>query len=248
MELNIGNLILVASSILVVTFAIIWLRKKAKPPKKTPQVAITTTPLKDGLSKTRLGIWDKIASLLSNNSEDVQWEAIEEVLYSADLSVAMSQEILELLKKAKKTPEFKWQIFLKNYFLERLSPLYEKQQAQLSFLESPLPAIGVPHILMITGVNGVGKTTTIGKLAHFLSDKKNRKIVLAAGDTFRAAAKEQLQVWAERSKAEIVAGKEGGDPSAVAFDAMKMALEKKSDLLIFDTAGRLQNKTHLMDE
>jgi fused signal recognition particle receptor len=232
-----------AVSVLLVS-AIFFARRK-KRPVQAPLVAEVSTPdLSKRLEKTRTSIWGKIASLLESNDEG-KWEAIEEVLYLADLSVAMSEEILKLLKdKYKANSGESWQDFVKAYFVERLASLETKQAEELNHIKTRGPAV---PILMIAGVNGVGKTTTIGKLASWLTSE-SKKVILAAGDTFRAAAKEQLQVWADRAGATLVSGKEGGDPAAIAFDAVKVANTENADLIIFDTAGRLQNKSHLMEE
>jgi len=244
--------IYIALGLIVVTVAFFFIFKKPRTTQKesldqvpAPKpVPVRAATLADGLEKTRHSIWGRIASLL-HSQEASKWDSIEEVLYSADLSVSMSGEILSLLKEKYNVKSGEsWQTFLKEYFLKRLSPVILKQQDEFSFIESKNEHV---PILMIAGVNGVGKTTTIGKIASKLS-QNGKKIILAAGDTFRAAAKEQLQVWADRSGATLVAGKEGGDPSAIAFDAVKTAEAQNGNLIIFDTAGRLQNKSHLMDE
>lgn len=198
--------------------------------------------LKDGLSKTRKNFTEKIEGLvgLSTTIDEEFLEELEMLLVAADVGVATSEKIIGAVRQAAKSREIKSPDdvlpFLRKYITELLST--EGQRMRLS---------GSPSVILVVGVNGVGKTTTIGKLSNYYH-LLGYKVMLAAGDTFRAGASEQLKIWAERAKAEIISHSEGADPAAVVFDALKAAEARKIDLLFIDTAGRLHNKSNLMNE
>ena len=200
--------------------------------------------VREKLTKSRGSFTSAISVVLTRSSITQQtWNELEEALLRADVGVATTTRVLAPLResvKAKKITEPS-QLILE---------LQQQMTAQLSANSRHLnfdQSLGAPNIWLVVGVNGAGKTTTIGKLSaqqHALG----RSVLLAAGDTFRAAAGEQLETWAKRSGAEIVRGAEGGDPSSVIFDGVARATSRKIDLVLADTAGRLQNNTNLMEE
>ena len=198
--------------------------------------------LKHGLTKTRKNFISKLDRILLGKKEldeDII-EQLEELLISSDIGVKTTLELIERIEerisRSKLDDVKEVRSILKNYILEILL----KNHSKLIFNKKPF-------IMMVVGVNGTGKTTTIGKLAY--KYKKNRKnVLLAAADTFRAAAIEQLEEWAKRAQIDLIKQKEGADPSAVAFDAVKAAVSRNVDILIIDTAGRLHTKVNLMEE
>ena len=195
--------------------------------------------LREGLSKTRGNLTDKVDDLVKETrkiDEDF-YEELEDILLLADCGVKATTAIMDELRERVKAGNVKEAAqardMLKDIMVEQMN--------------IPRPPLKWPMVMLVVGVNGVGKTTTIGKLAlRFQSI--GRKVMLCAGDTFRAAAAEQLTVWAERARVPIVKHEEGADPAAVVFDAVKSAKAQDADLLIVDTAGRLHNKKNLMDE
>ncbi|MCL2702996.1 MAG: signal recognition particle-docking protein FtsY [Defluviitaleaceae bacterium] len=195
-----------------------------------------------GLSKTRKNISDSIGSVLKNVNfskldEDV-YDELTEALILADIGARTADEIIEALRKGVKENKVKTAEDARELLASEISAILRTEDA----FELPSPSI-----VLIVGVNGVGKTTSIGKLsARFIADGK--KVIVAAGDTFRAAAIDQLEVWAERAGAQIVRQQENSDPGAVIFDAIRAAVARNTDILICDTAGRLQNKQNLMEE
>jgi len=195
----------------------------------------------EGLNKTRHSIMSRMEGLLTRRHfDDAFFDELEEVLLAADVGVQATQELVLNLRAqvvSKHLQEAEQVIaLLKGMILEIV------EQG-----ESSVNRDGRPTVILVLGVNGVGKTTTIGKLASLFS-RRGLKVVLAAGDTFRAAAGEQLEVWAERTGADIVRHLPGADPAAVIFDAVNAAKARGADVVICDTAGRLHNKTNLMEE
>ena len=197
--------------------------------------------LKQGLSKTRQQFGHQLNSLFGGGKIDADtYEELETILLTSDIGVAATQRLLDNLKKRVKRENLKDTSALKNALKAELL-------AVLTPLETPLQTNNhAPFVIMLAGVNGAGKTTTIGKLAKLFQAQGN-SVLIAAGDTFRAAAREQLQVWGERNNVTVIAS-EGGDPAAVIFDAVNSAIAKKIDIVIADTAGRLPTQIHLMDE
>jgi len=198
--------------------------------------------LKQGLTKAKQGITDKIDTVLKSYTkvDEELLEDLEEVLITADVGVNTTMEIIEKLRLAIKSKGI----------TDPQDIRYELQLIVEDILTTENSKLDVEHsptIVLMVGVNGVGKTTTIGKLANRYKSQ-GKKVLLAAGDTFRAAAIEQLEVWANRSNVDIIKHQEGADPGAVIFDAIKAAKARKVDLLICDTAGRLHNKANLMNE
>ena len=191
------------------------------------------------LKKTKDGFAEKMRQLFSRNKlGDEFYEDLEEVLISADVSVSTAEYVVEGIKERAKAEKLKDPDYVTGLLKEVLTDMLKA--AEVSEIEYPC-------VIMVVGVNGVGKTTTIGKLANYYVSQ-GKSVTLAAADTFRAAAAEQLAVWADRAKVRIVRHEEGSDPSAVIFDAVSSAKAKKTDVLIVDTAGRLHVKDNLMKE
>ncbi|SFQ04902.1 fused signal recognition particle receptor [Lachnospiraceae bacterium XBB1006] len=198
--------------------------------------------LKEGLTKTRDNIVSGIDSVFSGFShiDDEFYEELEEILIMGDIGVRATDAILENLKKKVKENHIKEPQECKELLIESI-----KEQMQVG--ETAYRFENETSVLLVIGVNGVGKTTTIGKLAgKFKEDGK--KVVIAAADTFRAAAGSQLAQWANRAGVDMIGGQEGADPAAVVYDAVAAAKARKADILMVDTAGRLHNKKNLMDE
>lgn len=194
---------------------------------------------KNALKKTREGLSNALSGLFSKNKIGNDfYDGLEEILIGADVSVTTAEEIVDEIRAEAKHDKIKD----KQFVTDLLKDVLEEK-----LTEAEMPEIKYPAVIMLVGVNGVGKTTTVGKLAnYFLS--KGKTVTVAAADTFRAAAADQLTVWAERAKVRIVKHEEGSDPSAVVFDALTSAKAKGTDVVIIDTAGRLHVKAHLMEE
>lgn len=198
--------------------------------------------LKQGLTKTRDAFSEKVNNVFAAfvKVDEELFEELEEALITADVGVETSMYIIEQLRDRVKKQRIEDADGVKEKLQEVIAEIMAEQ-------ESELDLSGTPAVILVIGVNGVGKTTTIGKLAaRFKADGK--RVMLAAADTFRAAAIDQLQIWADRSGCEIIKHAEGSDPSAVVFDAVSAAKARGVDVLICDTAGRLHNKKNLMDE
>ena len=195
--------------------------------------------IKDALKKTREGVSTKLRLLFAKNKLGEEfYDELEEILISADVSVRTAEEVVEEVKEEAIGGKVKDQAFVTDLLKDILEEKLE---------EAPVPEIKYPCVIMFVGVNGVGKTTTIGKVAnYFVSQKKS--VTVAAADTFRAAASDQLSVWAERANVRIVKHEEGSDPSAVIFDALSSAKARGTDVVLVDTAGRLHVKENLMKE
>ena len=195
--------------------------------------------LREGLSKTRGNMTEKVDTMVRENrkiDEDF-YEELEDILVMADCGLKATTVMIDQLRERVQT----------NHVKDASEAREILKQIMVEQMDSPRPPLKWPMVMLLVGVNGVGKTTTIGKLAlRFQSI--GRKVMLCAGDTFRAAAAEQLTVWAERARVPIVRHAEGADPAAVLFDAIQSAKAQQADLLIVDTAGRLHNKKNLMDE
>lgn len=194
---------------------------------------------KNALKKTREGLANALSGLFSRNKIGNEfYDGLEEILIGADISVTTAEDIVDEIRAEAKHDKIKD----KQFVTDLLKDVLEEK-----LTEAEVPDIKYPAVIMLVGVNGVGKTTTVGKLAnYFLS--KGKTVTVAAADTFRAAAADQLTVWAERAKVRIVKHEEGSDPSAVVFDALTSAKAKGTDVVIIDTAGRLHVKAHLMEE
>ena len=197
--------------------------------------------IKEGLKKTRDAVIGQIDSMLKSFTkiDDELFEELEELLVMGDVGVPTAEKICEELKKRVKKEGIKNPNEIHRLLEETVSDMLRGGEE--------LDLSTTPSIILVIGVNGVGKTTTIGKLANHLT-KQGKKVILAAGDTFRAAAIEQLEIWADRSHCEIIKQNEGSDPAAVIYDAISAAKARHADVIICDTAGRLHNKKNLMDE
>jgi fused signal recognition particle receptor len=197
--------------------------------------------LKDGLAKTRKGFTEKVESLFTGRKIDEEsLEELEEILITADVGMKAVEEIMVSLREKTKKGEVKDATSLKEVLKKEM----------ISILDHPHPLVAPgnrPFVILAIGVNGVGKTTTIGKLASRFQSQ-GLSVLLAAGDTFRAAGIEQLEIWAKRANAQFIKHQSGSDPSAVAFDAIAAAQHRGIDVVIIDTAGRLHTKSPLMEE
>lgn len=199
-----------------------------------------------GLDKSNTTLSDRINELAARFREinDEYFEELENILIMADVGVSMVIKIVGEIKTEVRLQNITDPRLINDIIVDKMFVIYANESVMSTKIN--YASEGLTVILMV-GVNGAGKTTTIGKLAHRIS-QEGKKVILAAGDTFRAGAIDQLDVWAKRVGVDIVKGKEGGDPSAVVFDALKQAQESQADVLICDTAGRLQNKVNLMNE
>ncbi len=198
--------------------------------------------LKTGLNKTKESFNTKINDVFSNfrKVDEEFLEELEEVLIMSDMGVDTSVKIVNNLRKRIKRDNIKEEEEVKQALREEIKAIFDEVDCSLK-LETK------PSVILVVGVNGVGKTTSIGKISNRLK-KDGKKVVIAAADTFRAAAVEQLEVWADRAGCELVKKEEGHDPASVVYEAIKRTKETNADVLIVDTAGRLHNKKYLMDE
>src|SRR5918998_3531215 len=189
--------------------------------------------LRDSLGKSRRALTEQLAAAAFDPGDDEAWERLEEALIAADVGVSTTAELVQRLESRSEVGE--------------LGAALSDEAAQLLGDPARLQLDGRPSVILVVGVNGTGKTTTIGKLAQKLREH-GRSVLLAAADTFRAAAEEQLEIWAQRAGADFVGSTRGGDPAAVAFDAIEAAGARGRDVVIVDTAGRLHTQTNLMAE
>ncbi len=195
--------------------------------------------LKRGLTKSRGNLTDRVDALVASspNVDDDFFEELIDILIMADAGVVTAEKLVDSLKEKLKEQKVRDTHTAREMF----------KQLLIEHMDIPRPPLKWPMVMLVVGVNGVGKTTTIGKLALRFKEI-GRSVVLAAADTFRAAADEQLAVWAERANVPLIRHQHGSDPAAVVFDAIQSAKARKTDLVIIDTAGRLHNKKNLMDE
>lgn len=198
--------------------------------------------LKEGLTKTRDQFVSKVEQILTGRRkiDEELYEELEEVLIRSDVGVNTSLELVEGLRKEVKKRKLQEAEELRGVLKELIAELLGQEES-MNFAERG------PSVFLVVGVNGVGKTTTIGKLAHYFRSE-GKQVILAAGDTFRAAAIDQLEVWGQRANVEVIKQREGADPAAVAYDALQAAKSRGADVVIMDTAGRLHNKVNLMEE
>jgi fused signal recognition particle receptor len=198
--------------------------------------------LRESLSKSRLALTEEISASLFDRIDDETWERLEEALILADAGASTTAAVVEKLEHEVEAGTVSADGgAVRDRLIEILAEVAATGRR-------PIDLSGEPAVLMMVGVNGTGKTTTIGKVAWHLSKEMGLSVVLAAGDTYRAAAAEQLAEWAQRAGAELVRGEEGADPGAVAFDAISAARARGADVVIVDTAGRLHTQGNLMDE
>lgn len=198
--------------------------------------------LKESLAKTRLGFMSRLNNLLvTKNIDEEFFERLEEILLQSDVGVATSLDLVERIRDKVKKEKIQDGEEIKEILKKEIAAILGSQTESIRIQPQGIT------VIMVVGVNGVGKTTTIGKLAHSFR-QEGKKVMLAAGDTFRAAAAEQLGIWAERTGAAIIKHQEGADPAAVSYDALQAARSRRMDVLLIDTAGRLHSRKNLMDE
>jgi fused signal recognition particle receptor len=199
--------------------------------------------MKQAVARTRESLEERIDDVLSltRTVDEAALEELEMSLLASDLGVTTTTEVLTALRERAKRQNIRDGAELRDLLREHLKAILDEQQRPVRVVTTP------PEVIVMVGVNGTGKTTTTGKLANYLRSKE-KSVLLCAADTFRAAAIEQLEVWSERSGVEMIKSKQGGDPSAVLFDALQAAKARSRDVLIVDTAGRLHTKNNLMAE
>ncbi|WP_453997001.1 signal recognition particle-docking protein FtsY [Bacillus nitroreducens] len=214
--------------------------------KITNQADAVTEKFKDGLSKTRNTFSERVNDLVARyrKVDEDFFEELEEILISADVGVSTVMELIDELKTEVKRKNIQDTKELQSVISEKLVEIYQGNEEKSSALNIQKDGLTV---ILVVGVNGVGKTTSIGKIANRLKNE-GKSVLLAAGDTFRAGAIQQLEVWGERVGVDVIKQSEGSDPAAVMYDAVQAAKSRNVDVLICDTAGRLQNKVNLMKE
>ena len=208
-----------------------------------------------GLRKTREGVFGKLLGVLSRSTiTDDTWQELEEALIAADVGAKLAMDILARVRERCERERVKDGAAVPGMLKDELLRIVAAGGAAHGAVRSPLLALAQgpplpakPYVVLIVGVNGVGKTTSIAKLAHLLM-AQGKQVLLAAGDTFRAAGSEQLAIWADRVGVQVIAHQHGADPGAVAFDALEAARARNADVVIIDTAGRLHTKVNLMEE
>ncbi|MBE6099641.1 MAG: signal recognition particle-docking protein FtsY [Anaerovibrio sp.] len=199
--------------------------------------------LKQGLTKTRASITERIEKLVIGYADidDDLLDELEEILIMADVGVNTTERLMESVRKGIKKKEINAPEDLKPFLQRQISDLLTRDSNEINMAKSG------PTVFLVIGVNGVGKTTTIGKLSAYYKSQ-GKTVMLAAADTFRAAAIDQLEIWGQRTEAKVIRHEENSDPAAVAYDAVKAAVARNVDVLLIDTAGRLQTKSNLMEE
>lgn len=216
--------------------------EKAPPPVEAKPKLSLFARLRQGLAKTAGGLVGRIDSVLRGRKiDDDLFDELEEVLFTADLGPMTADKLLAAVQERVREEKIEDAMLIHDLLKEEMSKILAPTAKPLNVVD------GKPYVIMVIGVNGVGKTTTIGKIASKLV-QEGKSVIMGAADTFRAAADEQLTIWAERVGAEIVRQKSGADPSAVAYDAVQAAINRQVDVVIVDTAGRLHTKHNLMEE
>lgn len=212
--------------------------------KKEQQETIDT-----GLQKTREGFLGKISKAIAGKStvDEEVLDNLEDALVSADIGVETTVKIIDLLEKRVAKDKYLNTAELNSILKKEIIGLLSEAPADENYIDYNLPVGHKPHVILVVGVNGVGKTTTIGKLAYNFKNA-GKEVLLGAADTFRAAAVDQLTIWSERTGVPIVKKEMGSDPASVTYDTVISGVARKSDVIIIDTAGRLHNKLHLMEE
>lgn len=205
--------------------------------------------LDKSLEKTKQSVFSKISKAIVGKStiDDDVLDHLEEILIEADVGVNTTLKIIDRIQERVAKDRYIGTSELNRLLKEEISSLLQENIINNEPLDFSFPKGDVPYVILVVGVNGVGKTTTIGKLAYQFK-KAGKKVILGAADTFRAAAVEQLNIWAERTGTDIISQGMGADPASVAFDTLQSAVAKKADVVIIDTAGRLHNKVGLMNE
>ncbi len=223
---------------------------KKKTAENKKQSNTIFSKLKNGLSKTRQVLTTDINELFVSNKaiDDNLFEELEELLITSDLGIDITMEMMDKIKK--KAKKLSSATELKEVLKQELIALFHDdldKDTKESIDNKKTHHLSKPHVIMVVGVNGTGKTTTLGKLAMKFTSQ-GKKVLIAAADTFRAAAIEQVEIWADRSSASIVKHKEGADPAAVAYDAVEASIARNIDIVLIDTAGRLHTHKNLMEE
>jgi len=205
------------------------------------------TKLKEGLNKTKDNLFGKVNRLINSRAtiDDEFLNELEEILISSDIGFDTSEQLMLSIKDRVKKDKYETQEELSGMINEEIKKIFADTTS--SFNEFNFDSPVKPYVIMVVGVNGVGKTTSIGKLAHNFR-KAGKKVLIGSADTFRAAANHQLEIWASRAGVDIIQSTSNSDPASVAFDTVKSAAAKDIDVVIVDTAGRLHNKSHLMEE
>ncbi len=205
--------------------------------------------LDQGLQKTREGFLNKITKAIAgkNTVDEEVLDDIEDALVGADVGIETTVKIIQQIEKRVARDKYLNTAELNKILKEEMEQLLATAPGDTNYVNFELPKANKPHIILVVGVNGVGKTTTIGKLAYNFS-RAGKSVLLGAADTFRAAAVDQLTIWSERTNVPIVKKEMGSDPASVAYDTIISGVARNSDVIIIDTAGRLHNKAHLMDE
>jgi len=229
-----------------------WLKRKEQP-KTEEEIKEQEAAYEEGLTRTRRGFFKQVVSLFEVDeiTEDI-WEDLETLLIQADLGVDTTVVLVERLRERVRIDKLKKPQYIYEALQDELTEILLKPERDLlakraASANGATPEEPRPYVILVVGVNGVGKTTTIAKLAKFYRDQ-GKSVLIAAGDTFRAAAIDQLEIWAERVGAPLIWHEPGADPGAVVFDAVESARARNSDVLIIDTAGRLHTKINLMEE
>lgn len=205
--------------------------------------------LDKGLEKTKSSFFDKLSKAVAGKSkvDDDVLDDLEEILVTSDVGVETTLKIIDRIEARVAKDKYVGTTELNKILREEIAGLLTETHGEEAPTEITIPKQDAPYVIMVVGVNGVGKTTTIGKLAHQFKNA-GKKVVLGAGDTFRAAAIDQLQIWADRTDSEMVKQQMGSDPASVAFDTLERAVNQNADVVLIDTAGRLHNKVNLMNE
>jgi fused signal recognition particle receptor len=229
-----------------------WLKRKEQP-KTEEEVKEQEAAYEEGLTRTRRGFFRQVVSLFEVDeiTEDI-WEDLETLLIQADLGVDTTVALVERLREHVRIDKLKKPQHIYEVLQDELTEILLKPERDLRAKQAAngngaTPQEPRPYVILVVGVNGVGKTTTIAKLAKFYRDQ-GKSVIIGAGDTFRAAAIDQLEIWAERVGAPLIRHEPGADPGAVVFDAVEAAQARNADVLIIDTAGRLHTKINLMEE
>lgn len=203
--------------------------------------------LKDGLNKTKDNLFGKVNRLINSRTtiDDSFMEELEEIFISSDIGFDTSEQLMAAIRERVKKDKYETQEELSSLINDEIKNIFSTTTSAFREFSFDIPS--KPFVIMVVGVNGVGKTTSIGKLAHNFR-KAGKSVLIGSADTFRAAANDQLEIWAKRAGVDIIQSTGNADPASVSFDTVKSAVAKETDVVIIDTAGRLHNKSHLMEE